>query len=212
MVVLKKWKNIRSFNMIKNCHYTLFVCFCISTPILFSNIVPVESFLDNEPEEFIENKGCPCQNHQNNHKPPHHNNSKIDLQYKADEYSEGEKGCPCQHHYVHHNTPHHSTNHSSSKIDSQYQSDEYADEYDIMVEQADTKGTLKNVTLKTPSQIAVVLRQIGVFLFVKPYIYMVTQYRAAKKIIASYFIKSVEKPKPSTEATSEVSQTLISEK
>jgi len=63
----------------------------------------------------------------------------------------------------------------------------YDDELDQLITDAIDNNVVSNkIELPKPSKFEMILRKIGVIFFLKPYIYTIIKYRAAKKLITQY--------------------------
>ena len=61
------------------------------------------------------------------------------------------------------------------------------DDYDQLVTDAMQTNVLpEKVEIKEPSQLQIMMQKIGILLFLKPYIFVVTKYRCIKKTIGTY--------------------------
>ena len=61
------------------------------------------------------------------------------------------------------------------------------DEYDLLIAEAETLDVMpKEIEFPTPSKFETIVRKLGVTFFLKPYIYIVTKYRATKEVVSKY--------------------------
>jgi len=66
------------------------------------------------------------------------------------------------------------------------------DDYDSLVEEALESNVLsKEIEIKESSRFEILMKKIGIFLFLRPYIFVVTKYRCVKKLISTYVQKFV---------------------
>ena len=65
------------------------------------------------------------------------------------------------------------------------------DDFDLLIEEALENNLIKDVKTEEPSKLSILAQKVGIVLFLKPYIFMITKYRCVKAFIKTYAQKMV---------------------